>query len=283
MKLQATKRGTLTLPNFLIIGAVRSGSSALTTYLRQHPQVFMSERKELEFFDVYFDRGLEWYGQWFKGAGDSSAIGEASPSYMYDELAPRRIADVLPEARLIAILRNPVDRAYSHYWRVRSRGREPLSFTEAIEAEPARLASVDVSIRRRVSYLDRGRYFDQLIRVSDHVPRDRVEVLIFEELLANPERVYGGLCEFLGIDDAFRPSNLGRPVGRHKTYRSSGLLRLNRRVPVRVERAIRRWNEKLSPYPAMDASLRRELLARFEPETAALEAWLGRDLSVWRT
>ena len=283
MKLEAPETGTFTLPNFLIIGAVRSGSSALTSYLRKHPQVFMAERKELEFFDVNFDRGIQWYSRWFTDAANAAAVGEASPSYMYDEDAPRRIAEVVPEARLLAILRNPADRAYSHYWRVRARGRETLEFQDAIAAEPARLASGDPTIQRRASYLDRGRYIHQLLRVCDHLPREHLHVVILEEFSAHPEAVYGELCRFLGIDDSFRPPDLGRPVGRHKAYRSKALLRLNRRVPLRVERTVRRWNERRSPYPPMSRSIRHDLLAGFEQETAALEAWLGRDLPAWRT
>jgi hypothetical protein len=243
----------------------------------------MAERKELEFFDVNFDRGVEWYGRWFADAGDATAVGEASPSYMYDAAAPARIAEIVPGARLIAILRNPVDRAYSHYWRVRSRGREPLGFAEAIAAEPARLASGDPGVRRRASYLDRGRYAGQLKRVCDHVPRDRVRVVILEELMADPERIYENLCGFLEIDPTFRPLNLGQPAGRHKTYRSRSLVRLHRHVPVRVERVIRRLNERRAPYPPLEVTLRRDLLALLEPDNAAFEAWLGRELPAWRT
>jgi len=283
MKLMDRESGTLTLPNFLVIGAVRSGSTALASYLRKHPDVFMAERKEVEFFDVNFDKGVEWYGQWFEDAGGAIAIGEASPSYMYDEEAPARIAEVVPSARLIAILRNPVDRAYSHYWRVRSRGREPLGFAEAIAAEPARLASGDPSIRRRASYLDRGRYAAQLERVCVQVPRDHVRVIILEELTAEPEPIYEDLCRFLEIDPAFRPANLGQPAGRHKSYRSKAVIRLHRRVPVRVERAIRRLNERQAPYPPLDETSRRELMERFEPDNAAFESWLGREIPAWRT
>jgi hypothetical protein len=282
MKLEATKGNTRTLPNFLIIGAVRSGSSALASYLRNHPQVFMAERKELEFFDVNFRRGIEWYGRWFADAGGASAVGEASPSYMYDEHAPRRIADLLPNARLIAILRNPVDRAYSHYWRVRSRGRESLEFREAIAAEPERLASGDPTAVRRTSYLDRGRYLRQLQHVCRYIARGQLHVVIMEHMSANPMEQYGHVCRFLDIDDEFRPPNLGKAVGSHRIYRSKALLRLYRRPPEPIARAIRRWNEQETPYPPIDPEVRKQLISDFEPEIKGLEVWLGKDLSVWR-
>lgn len=105
------------LPNFLIVGAARAGTTSLYYYLKQHPDVFMSPKKEIDFFDVdkNFEKGLDWYERYFEGYTGQKAIGEASPLYMYLEKVPKRIAKVIPDVKLIFILRNPVDRAYSHY------------------------------------------------------------------------------------------------------------------------------------------------------------------------
>jgi hypothetical protein len=134
------------LPNFVIIGAPRSGTTSLAHSLSQHPEVFVTMQvKELHFFDTNFDRGLDWYRQQFSGADAAAAkaAGEATPTYMYDETAMSRMAETVPDARLIAILRNPVDRAYSHYWMNRSLDREDLLFPVAIETEAERLAGDD--------------------------------------------------------------------------------------------------------------------------------------------
>ncbi len=270
-----------TLPTFLIIGAMRSGTTALTRYLRVHPQVFMPRKKELHFFDLNFDRGLDWYAAWFADADGAQAIGEASPTYMYFESAVVRMAEVLPDARLIAILRNPVDRAYSHYWWNRARGQEPLGFADAIAAEPERLASGDFPARRRGSYLDRGRFLRQLQRVCDHYQRGAILVLVLEELRARPGETYSGLCRFLDIEDSFAPAQLGEPAAGSARFRSPALKRVARRLGRPVRARVRRFNIVRFEYPPMDPAFRAELMARFEQENAALSAWLGKDLSVW--
>src|SRR5437764_7156012 len=115
------------LPNFFIIGAMRSGTTSLTRYLNAHPDVFVAPGKELHFFDQRFDRGLDWYRDCFERAAGQRAIGEATQSYMYDAEAMTRLAVTVPKARLLAILRNPVDRAWSHYWLNRALALETLS------------------------------------------------------------------------------------------------------------------------------------------------------------
>ena len=273
----------LTLPTFLIVGAMRAGTTALSGYLRDHPDVFISRRKELNFFDAYFDRGLDWYAQWFEGAGDYPAVGEATPSYMYAEEAAQRMATVLPDAKLVASLRNPVDRAYSHYWLNRARAMEKLSFADAVAAEPARLASGDWAARFSRSYLDRGRYLRQLQRLTGRYPRESLHVVVFEHLLERPEQVFGSLCRFIGVDDTFHPGRLGSAQAAFRTYRFKRLHRLSRRFPPRVRGTVRALNSRPASYPPLDPGFRAELVARFEEENQALESWLGIDLSAWRS
>src|SRR4051812_42429120 len=109
---------SLRAPDFLIVGAAKAGTTSLAAYLAEHPDVFMARRKELHFFgrEKEYRRGWEWYCSHFEGAGDARAVGEATPDYMWRERAVERIAQDLPKARIIATLRHPVDRAYSHYW-----------------------------------------------------------------------------------------------------------------------------------------------------------------------
>ncbi len=155
------------LPNFVIIGAPRSGTTSLSAYLGTHPQVFMSREKELHFFDRRFHRGIEWYARQFARAKGKIGIGEATPRYMYGAEAIARMYELLPETKLIAILRNPVDRAYSHYWHFRARGWEPLDFARAIAAEER--GEQDHSRTRR-SYLEDGRYLKYLRVVCESAP-----------------------------------------------------------------------------------------------------------------
>jgi hypothetical protein len=105
------------LPNFLIVGAMKSGTTSLARYLGAHPQAYVAPEKEINFFErgYVWNRGVDWYASRFEGAGDALAVGEASPSYMYWPTAIERMASVVPDARLIALLRDPVERAYSHY------------------------------------------------------------------------------------------------------------------------------------------------------------------------
>ena len=269
------------LPNAVIIGAMRSGTSSIAHYLGKHPMIFMAPQKEVHFFDRNFSKGLLWYEEQFAMAGSERVICEATQTYMYEQLALRRLAEFLPEARLIAILRNPVDRAYSHYWLNRAQGKEILGFSEAIEAEPARLASGDSQDRMTYSYVDRGKYLIQLESVCSYFPRDALKVVLFDDLLDDPEGTYRVLCDFLEVDSHLLPSEVGRVVNSFRMFRSLRTWQLAKRLPPRMRRAVGRFNAREEPYPAMDHATRERLCREYEVENRALSEWLGRDLSPW--
>src|SRR5436190_6023827 len=211
------------LPNFVIIGAPRSGTTSLAHSLSQHPEVFVTMQvKELHFFDTAnFNRGLDWYREQFSGAdaAGAKAAGEATPTYMYDDTAMKRIAQTVPDARLVAILRNPVDRAYSHYWMNRSLDREDLLFPVAIEAEAGRLSGTDPRAARRYGYVERGRYLPYLKAVTARFSPNQLHIMITEDLDRDPTRQWKALCEFLDVDPSFTPPDLGRNVNAHADYR----------------------------------------------------------------
>lgn len=277
------------LPNFVIVGAARSGSTSLYRHLRAHPEVFLPRRKELHYFDKHWNDGLDWYRSHYAEASGQPALGDATPTYMYKAQAVERMAATLPDARLVAILRNPVDRAYSHYWMNRSQWKEKLSFEAALAAEPVRLAADDGHKHRGVpgscAYVDRGRYLYQLRRLCEHYPHQRLMVMVFEDELARaPQRAYASLCRFLGIDDSFVAPDLDSAANRSIAYRSQLVGRVTRLAPRSlkpVARAVARANERPLSYPPMAPETRARLVEAYRADNAALATWLGRDLSAW--
>jgi hypothetical protein len=269
------------LPDFLIVGAMRCGTTALARYLGAHPDVYMAPEKETHFFDRHFDRGTSWYASRFARAGSAAAVGEATQSYIYDPEALPRIADVLPDAKLIAILRDPVDRAYSHYWLNRARGLERLSFPEAIAEEPRRLRSGSRRDRLVFSYIDRGRYLEQLNRICDLYPRSDLEIVIFEEMIRDPRAAFEGACRHIGVAPAFQPPDLGRTINAHVTFRSTRLRRMSKRLPRTLARAVGALNARKGGYEPMSPEIRSVLADTFRQDVRSLSGWLGRDLSAW--
>jgi hypothetical protein len=270
------------LPDFLVIGAMRSGTSSLARYLRAHPSVCLATQKEVHFFDRNFDRGIEWYLRQFPCDHPGHTTGEATQTYLFDEDALDRMASLVPEARLIVLLRHPIDRAYSHYWLNRARGREDLDFDSAIAAEARRVGNGGLNERFWYSYLGRGRYAAQLQALSLRYPRGQVLIHLFDELRDAPTATYASICRFIGVEDRHRPPNLGTVVNPYVTFRSLRLRSLSLRLPRRLHRAIGRLNTKPGSYPPMAPELRRRLIDGFEDEIASLESWLERDLSAWR-
>jgi Sulfotransferase domain len=206
------------LPEFLIIGAQKAGTTSLHAYLCEHPYVLPSTKKEVHFFDHEFHRGSAWYRAHFKRTpGPRVLSGESTPYYLFHPAVPARVAAVMPGCRLIVILRNPVDRAFSHHNHERALGFERLDFEEAIAAEPQRLAGEEGRLlsdaryrsfaHQHHSYLSRGRYAEQLARWYEHFDRDRLLVLSAEDLFAEPERVVREAQEFLGLTPV-RPVDL---------------------------------------------------------------------------
>jgi len=268
------------LPTFLVIGAQKSATTSMVHDLGRHPEVFTLPQ-EVHFFDRHYERGLDWYRQRFFGGERARAVGESSPSYMYLEDAVERIARDLPAVRLIAILRNPVDRAYSHYWHNRTRGHEHLGFAEAVAAEDERLRRGDQATRLRYSYLDRGRYLAQLRRVCRHVPRASLRVVLFDDLRHDRVETIRSLVSFVGADETLIQEVSRKVKNRFMTFRSAGLRDPIRRLPGPLRKVAARLNIRYTDYPPIPPALRRELLDRFHEENGELAAWLARDLSAW--
>jgi hypothetical protein len=200
--------GLRPLPDFLILGAQKAGTTALYAYLRWHPEITGPSFKEVSFFDRHYAKGEQWYRAHMPMRRRSLA-GEASPSYLFHPLAPERVAGMLPDARLIALLRNPVDRAFSHYQHEVALGREPLSFEDAIDREEGRMQGELECMLRDPSYFShawwnytyaaRSRYAEQLERWFASFPREQLLVLFTEELSADTAGTYRRVLDFLGV------------------------------------------------------------------------------------
>lgn len=201
------------LPDFIIVGAQRSGTTSLYNCLAEHPDVARALTKEVRFFDVQYDRGIDWYRSNFvstaarrrhqNATGRRLVLGEASPDYLFYPLVPGRLARDLPEAQLLVVLRNPVDRAFSHYWHQVTRGHESLTFEEAVRTEPARISDRSTGVSyatHHFSYLTRGHYAEQLEHLFAYVPRDQVLVEFSDELFTTPAVVLDRICDFLGLE-----------------------------------------------------------------------------------
>lgn len=275
-----------TLPNFLIVGAAKSGTSSLWHYLRAHPDVFVPSQKEIYFFDRdhLFRRGADWYASLFAEAGAKKAIGEATPTYMSSPAAPERMASIVPHARLVAILRNPIDRAYSHYLHARLYGMERATFPEAVARERR---APDGS--EWLFYLPLSRYLPQLERLVKHFPREQLLVLILDDLERDPVQVFKTLCGHLGIDETTIPGNVGEVTNTYRELRLKPLAdlifgsRVWKRIPKKIQPPIARmFIREGREHEPMDPSTRAELADYFAADNAALADWLGRDLSMWR-
>lgn len=284
-------------PNLFIVGAPKAGTTSLFNYLAEHPDVFMPPEKQPSFFGHHVDRaeaGIgpdraereQTYLDHFSEAGDETYLGEASPFYLWHPDVPGRIAEVSPDARILISLRDPVQRAYSHYLMEYREGREDESFLDALEADRAREVEDRQSDRM---YIEAGRYSEQVKRYFDTFGEDQVLVFLLEELKENPRDLLYRIARFLGID----PEPMERvDLDRHYAYRAPrGELARKLRNDDRLQR-FARWilPERLREFagdrllladrekPPMDPEARAMLAEIYEPEIECLEDVLGRDL-----
>jgi hypothetical protein len=218
------------LPQFIIIGAMKAGTTSLYAYLTEHQQIERALTKEVHFFDHHYARGVAWYRANFpliEELGSDRITGEASPHYLVHPHAAERIAKVTPDVRLLALLRNPVDRAISHYYHQVSRGREKLSIMDAFDAEEQRLEvsenrlgrplADDGILRARFAYKRRGIYADDLARYRKHFSDAQCLVLSSEAFFADPADTLAKVFAYLEVDSS-HSVNILRPkmVGRYR-------------------------------------------------------------------
>ena len=252
---EARERGRSgSLPDFVIVGAQKGGTTSLYRLLTRHPLVERAATKEVHFFDELFEKGLGWYCSRFPAprtvAGRETLTGEATPYYLFHPDVPGRMELTIPSARLIALLRDPIERAYSH-WRHETRlGTEEMAFGEAVEAEEERMRGAELGgfAHKHYSYLARGRYAEQLARFGGPLREGRMLVLASEDLFCEPVRVFEDVMQFLGLPKWDPPA-----------------------------RALERRNVG-GEADLMDPALRRRLKRYFTPHNQRLWEMLGRNL-----
>jgi hypothetical protein len=274
----------MSLPTFLGIGVPRAGTTWLHTLLAGHPEVCLpTQRKEVRFFDRHYDRGLEWYETFFcpQDGHGSRAVGEISPQYLYCEECPDRIFEALPTAKLLVMLRHPVDRAYSQFGFVVQRRNYRGSFEEFLATRPNALES--------------GFYSRYLKRYLGFFDRTQILAMLFEEAVADRGRATRTLAEFLGLSvDAF-PSSLERvnpstvPRLRAlsgvavKTGRTLRKRHLESVVDLGGRLGMRRLLTSGSRIQPLDKELRARLTQSYADDFDEIEKCLELDLSPWRT
>ena len=249
-------------PDFIIIGAQKCGTTSLYNYLLRHPGIVAATKRSIKFFDhgPNWAKGVLWYRAHFPfaparpGATDRPLVGECTPSYFVHPQGPARIRRIAPRARLMVLLRNPVDRAYSAYHHQRRKGREPLSFEAALDHEQERVADEYRRLAserhfvarsyRLYSYVGWGHYAEYLEPWLRTFPREQILIMLTDDLAADPAGVLTKVHAFLGLPSARLDDYPRLNAGRY---------------------------DSLEPY------LRKRLLEHFEPHNRRLAAVLGRD------
>ncbi len=286
-------------PNFFCIGAMRAGSTSLYQYLRQHPDILMSTEKETDFFSLgdlpqrelpngaflYRSATAAEYRQKFARWQGERAVGEVSPSYMYYARTAARLHQAVPDAKIICCLRDPVERAYSHYSLNRKVDIEPVhSFREALDQEAQR-----THWGHRFAYVGMSLYDQQLARYQELFEASRIHVMLFDDFTRNPAAALRDIFRFLNVDESFEPDTSVRH-NRSGVMRNRLLRRMGR--PTRI----RRWLLRNLPpgpvsrlgrvlmrsLPRVETEVRERLNETFRDDLLRLEARIGRDLSHWR-
>jgi hypothetical protein len=301
-------------PDFFIVGAQKCGTTALYEYLKQHPDVFMPDRKEAHFFapdldsgaeidKLFFIRDMEEYLNLFAAAGNEKRVGEASPGYLYSRVAASRIKEFCPQANIIIMLRNPVDMIYSlHAQRVHSGNEDIDDFESALNAEQDRSNGLRMPKyaynAKSLLYRETAKYADQVQRFMDNFGRDKIQVIIFDDFIKDTLRIYQETCRFLDIDASFEPqievvnpntTSRSKLVRNLLLFHTLTLQKAIKSLPAPVEEAAKRvgktvlnFNTKTQPRPSMSLELRHRLQAEFAPDVEKLSKLLNRDLtSLW--
>lgn len=294
----------MTIPNFLIMGSAKAGTSSLYYYLKQHPQIYMSPLKEPRFFapELYttYNNGVrsggrksalsfEEYCKLFKEVSSEIAIGEASTDYLYIPSTPARIKKLLPEVKLIAILRNPVERAFSAYCYQFRDGYETLSFEQALSEDPGRIRN---GFRPIWHYKEVGFYSAQVRRYFEIFERKQIKIYLYEDLKNNETALIKDIYGFLGVNDNFipdlTPKNVsGVPKSRYlyDIFTKKNLVKsffkplFTKQAREMIQDFV--VTKTLKSKPIMKSEIRQDLIKIYQKDILKLQDLINRDLSGW--
>jgi hypothetical protein len=282
----------MVMPNFFIIGAIRAGTTSIYHYLKQHPEVYMSPIKDTDFF-VHEGKNIDDYRALFQGFSGEKAIGDVSSRYLYSPQAAERIKYYTPEAKLIAILRNPVERAYSHYYmHVRER-RERRTFIEAIDDEKKQVRNNNLSFGQR-RYVNLGFYHRHLLPYFDLFDRRQIAIYLFEELKADAKGLMRNIFQFLDVADEFVPdvsiqyhvsgipkTKILRPL----LWKSPVITALGWHLPSWLHHTALAFREILRSRqlvkPPLSPEIRSSLVFEYREDILLLQELIQKDLSKW--
>lgn len=283
------------LPNFIIIGSPKCGTTSLYHYLKQHNDVYVSHRKEILFFDSSYYKGLRWYERHFRGYQGQKAIGDITPSYLHNPCVPKRIAETLPVAKLICILRNPVERAYSHYWDLVGWGGVNEPFIETLR-KPRMYKRGHGHIEFDI--FDMGFYFKHIHRYLEYFDKSQIGIFLFDDLINDPVACVNGILTFLGVSPFKQDSVQLEKKNVRRTNRSKTVGNIlvnewfreivNLAVPPgfvpyfrRIYESLLNANTKPIHTPEMSESDREYLLNAYKDDVVQLQSLLSRDLGQW--
>ncbi|MBW3578467.1 MAG: sulfotransferase domain-containing protein [Actinobacteria bacterium] len=293
-----------------VLGAAKAGTTTLHRFLDAHADVCMSDPKEPAFFEAEYESGVEFYWRKYyahRWRGEP-LVGEARHRNLYLPYVPRRIASRYPHAKLLVILRHPVDRAWSHWWQRYARGQEQAGFDDAIAADMDRISSgilfeepdgpamwcrsLDPDSRGRINeyrtYVDSGYYADQILRYVDLFGWESLHIILLDDLRADPQKTLRGIFDCLRLAP---PSIDVSTIHNHRmpNYTDGGrrllgavrATRVQKLAPKRVRATLHRRFLPTAPWPTMNQRTRADLLRHFAPHNRALGSLLRRDLSHW--
>jgi len=266
--------------DFIVIGAQKGGTTSLFHYLRAHPQIHMPFVKEVGFFsrERGFNKGESWYLSQFADASPQQIVGEASPQYMMNPAVPARIHAQFPEIKLIAVLRNPIDRAYSSYRMTVRLGSEKRSVQEALQAPPFSILDQPLT---PFDYIGMGLYGRILEGYLKYFTVEQIRLVFTEELAVQPENVLHDLYGFIGVDAGFTPDNIHHVYHRGGKQKYPGLQPVKRFLNMLEKSMPRRyrgwtflfdqWNTKPNQGPDLPIELRNQLADYYRADVAQLE------------
>ena len=271
------------LPTFIICGAPKAGTTSLFDYLSQHPDIFCPSCKEPMFFANNYQKGLSWYESLFKKYSNEKEIGEASSWYMRHELAPKRIYSTIPHIKLIFVLRNPIDRAFSAFWHGKRKGslQSNLSFSDLIRCHS--------EINRIV---DTGLYYEQIVRYKQYFSLEQMHFVLSEELHKNLSPTLKNVFRFLNVEDSFvperlEPKNVTSYPRSEKLYNTFATKLTNLDTYCVSNSYLRPLRSKLffsknKSRPQMNQQDRNFLLKIYQQDISMLSDFLNKDLSLWQ-